>query len=348
MNRNSFKINRTTAEIAQLVGGRLEGDPSLIIKGLGTLDDAGPEDISFLGNPKYLRAAADSKAACLLLPSKGPYPSRLAPCRIYVEDPQYAFAKILLEIESRIPQSPALIDERAIIHPEARIDPHVSVGAFSMVERGASIGEYSTIFPQCYVGSHANIGRHCRIYPHVVIRENCVIGDGTIIHPGAVIGADGFGFSTDKKTGRHRKIPQIGNVVIEEDVEIGANTTIDRATIGSTIIGAGTKIDNLVQIAHNTRVGRNCIIVSQVGISGSVRIGDRVILAGQAGVAGHLKIGEDAIIMAQSGIMGDVEKGSVLFGSPARPRREALRLQALYSRLPELFSQRRERSQLPS
>jgi len=330
-------IHKTLAELTALVEGKLEGDADYVIESASGLSEAGPQDISFLGNPKYADAAAASGAGCLLLPPA----AQNSPCRaknkIYVEDPQYAFSQVLEIIESLLPKAAAAVSPKASIDPSARLAPGVSVGDFSVIERGASVGEGTTIAPQVFIGENARVGRDCRIYPQVVIREDCEVGDRAIIHSGAVIGSDGYGFSTDKKTGRQRKIPQLGNVVVQPDVEIGAGVTIDRATTGSTVIGAGTKIDNLVQLGHNVQVGRDCLIVSQVGISGSTTLGDRVILAGQAGLAGHIHVGEGAIVLAQSGVMSDVEKGQVLFGSPGRPRREAFRLMALYGRLPEFF-----------
>jgi UDP-3-O-[3-hydroxymyristoyl] glucosamine N-acyltransferase len=337
MNKNSLKINKTAAEIAEMVEGRLEGDGSLAIQVVASLEQAGSDAISFLGNPKYAEAAQISKAGCLLLPLSAQGFTCLARSRIYVEDPQYAFSQILIAIESSFPKPPALVDNRASVHYEARLGPDVIVGAFSVIERGAIVGKQTTIASNCYIGAGARVGQNCRIYPNVVIRENCEVGDRAIIHSGAVIGSDGFGFSTDRKTGKHRKIPQLGNVVIGDDVEMGANAAIDRATIGSTLIGSGTKIDNLVHLAHNVQIGKDCLILALTGVAGSTNIGDRVILAAQAGVAGHLNVGDGAIIMAQSGIMSDVEKGAILFGSPARPRREAFKLQALYGRLPEFF-----------
>jgi UDP-3-O-[3-hydroxymyristoyl] glucosamine N-acyltransferase len=337
VSENSLYLGKKTAEIAALVSGKLEGDGDLMIAGLDSLENAGPLDISFLGNPKYAEAAKNSRAGCLLLPKGSENISYQAPSRIYVEDPQYAFSQLLVEVESQSPKSPPLVDEKAVIHYEARLGPEVSISPFVVIERKAVIGERTTIGPHCFIGAGARIGHSCRIYPNVVIRENCVVGDRAIIHSGAVVGSDGFGFSTDKKTGQHRKIPQLGNVVIGDDVEIGSNVSIDRATIGSTVIGDGTKIDNLVQIAHNVRIGKRCLIVGQVGIAGSTQLGDQVILAAQSGVAGHLRVGEGAIIMGQSGIISDVEKGAILFGSPARPRKEAFKLLALYGRLPELF-----------
>jgi len=337
-----FSLNKTVAELAQIVGGQALGDTSLLIAGLASLSEAGPQDLSFLGNLKYLAAAAASKAGCVLLPAS----AREVPCaattRIYVEDPQYAFALVLTFIESQRPKSPPTIDAKAQIHYQARLAARVSVGPFTVIERGAALGEGTTVAAQCYIGDNVRVGRNCLIYPHVTVRNDCVIGDRCILHPGVVIGADGYGFSTDRKTGIHRKIPQLGHVVVQEDVEIGANTTIDRGTIGATVIGAGTKIDNLVQIGHNCRIGRGCLIVSQVGIAGSTTVGDHVVLGGQVGIAGHLHIGDGAQVGAQSGIMTDVEKGQVLFGSPARPHREAFKLQALIAKLPEMHAALRD------
>ncbi|MBI4375437.1 MAG: UDP-3-O-(3-hydroxymyristoyl)glucosamine N-acyltransferase [Elusimicrobia bacterium] len=323
--------------LAELVGGQAEGESGLLIEGASTLEKAQASDISFLGNPKYAEAAAASEAGCLLLPpaAKG-IPGR-AKSRIYVEDPQYAFSQVLWLIANAHPAALPSVSDKASVHYQAKLGPNIEIGAFSVVEKGCLIGEATSIGAQCYIGENVRIGRHCKIYPQVVIREGCVLGDRVIIHSGTVVGADGFGFSTDKKTGKHRKIPQLGNVIIGDDVELGANVTIDRATIGSTEIGPGSKIDNLVQLAHNVKIGRDCIIVSQAGVAGSSELGDRVILAGQAGVVGHIKLGDGAIIMAQTGVTSDVDKGAIMFGSPAKPRREAFKLQALYNKLPEIY-----------
>ena len=202
---------------------------------------------------------------------------------------------------------------------------------------GTRIGEGTAIFPQCYIGKNAKIGTQSLFYPQVVLREECEVGDRCIVHPGTVIGSDGYGFVWNPSQNRHHKIPQIGRVILEEDVEVGANVTIDRATLGETRIGAGTKIDNLVQIAHNVRTGKNCLIIAQVGISGSTRIGNQVTLAGQVGVAGHITIGDGAIIAGKSGVMGNIPEKSIYFGYPARPHREAMKLQALFGKLPEFF-----------
>ncbi|MBI4676748.1 MAG: UDP-3-O-(3-hydroxymyristoyl)glucosamine N-acyltransferase [Elusimicrobia bacterium] len=356
-------MRKTLAEIAELVAGTLEGDGSFVVTGAAGLQEAGPEDISFLGNPKYAASAQASNAGCLLLPAPGvsgagvpPRPEResglpapgvcppgrgagapgKAKNRIFVEDPQYAFSQVLWLIHDERPKPPPVIDSKACVHYQARLGPGVSVGPFAVVDRGSLVAEGAVIGAQCYVGENVRIGRYCLLHPRVVIREDCVIGDRVIVQPGAVIGGDGYGFSTDKKTGRHRKIPQIGNVVVGDDVEIGANAAIDRATTGSTVIGPGTKIDNLVQLGHNVKTGKDCLIVAQTGVSGSTTLGERVILAGQAGLVGHIKIGDGAIVTAKTGVMHDIPKGEVHFGIPSRPHREAMKLQALFGRLPDI------------
>jgi UDP-3-O-[3-hydroxymyristoyl] glucosamine N-acyltransferase len=331
-------VKKTVGELAALVGGRAVGDESFMIESAAGLSEAGPRDISFLGNAKYAAAALASKAGCLLLPAAAAAAPGGPANRILVEDPQYAFSLVLQLIERQRSKPAARQDEKASVHFSAKIAAGVSIGAFTVVEKDAQVGENTWLAPQVYVGEGVKIGKDCKIYPQVVIREGCVIGDRVIIQPGTMIGGDGYGFSTDRKTGKHRKIPQLGNVVVEDDVEIQSGCTIDRGTIGPTVIGAGTKIDNQVQIAHNCKVGKDCLLVSQTGIAGSTELGNRVITAGQAGLAGHLKIGDGAIIMAKTGIMGDVEAGKMYFGVPGRPHRETLKLQAYFGRLPEIFA----------
>jgi UDP-3-O-[3-hydroxymyristoyl] glucosamine N-acyltransferase len=333
----------TISQIAGLVGGEALGALDHEVTGVADLADAGPSDAVFLENLKYSALAATTSAGCLFVTADLRETPVAAKGKVVVEEPRAAFAFLVRMIEEAnkvkiLPTHSA----KASIHGKAALGPNVSIGDFVVIERGAAVGEHTVIMPQVYIGVNAKVGRNCLIYPQVVIRDDCVVGDGVIIHPGAVIGADGFGFLTDKKTGKHTKIPQIGNVVIESGCEIGANVTIDRGAVGSTVIKAGTQIDNLVQIAHNVKIGRDCVVVSQTGIAGSTTIGNNVILAGQAGVAGHLTINDGAIITAQTGVMSDVPAKTVLFGSPGRPHREAFKLQALFSRLPDLFEKVKE------
>lgn len=334
---------KTVAEIAALVGGRALGDERAVIESVAEVASAGPSDVASFHNMKYLASAQASPAGCLLIPDAAKDAPCAAKARVVVEDPQAAFAILLGLIDGdRLARVAPGVSPKASVSPEAKLGAGVRVGDFSVIEAGAVIGDGTTILPQCYVGEDVKIGKNCLLHPRAVVRHDCELGDRVTLHPGAVIGGDGFGFTTDKKTGRHTKIPQIGNVVIGDGAEIGSNATVDRATLGSTVIEPGVQIDNLVMIAHNVRVGRDSVVVSQVGIAGSTTIGRNVILAGQAGLAGHLNVGDGAVISAQTGVMSDVPPKAILFGSPGRPHREAFKLQALYGRLPELFERLKE------
>jgi UDP-3-O-[3-hydroxymyristoyl] glucosamine N-acyltransferase len=333
----------SAAEIAALTGGTLTGDGAHRVTGVADLRDATPSDACFLENRKYGDAAKTANAGLLFVPQDCADIAFAAKAVIVTPEPRGGYAKLVMMIDEagRQPR-PAGVSPRDSVHPSAKLGEGVHVGDFTVVEAGAEIGAGTVLMPQVFVGANAKVGKGCLFYPGVVLRDDCVVGERVILHPGAVIGSDGFGFLTDKKTGKHTKIPQIGNVVVGDGCEIGANTTIDRGAVGSTVITAGTQIDNLVQIGHNVRVGRDCVIVSQTGVAGSTVVGNNVILAGQAGVAGHLHIGDGAVITAQTGVMSDVPPKTVLFGSPGRPHREAFKLQALYGRLPELFEKVKE------
>ena len=330
----------TLKELSRLVSGELEGDEKHVVTGAAGLREAGPADVSFLGNMKYGSLVAATEAGCVLVPrdfrpanGESARPSRTNCIR--VDHPQWAFAQILSVIEQETKERPSGVHPSAWVHPAARLGAGVSVGPFTVVEKGARIGEGTVLGAQVYMGARAQVGKNCLIYPQVVVREDCVLGAEVIVHSGTVIGSDGYGFAT--VGGEHRKIPQIGNVVIEDNVEIGANVAIDRATVGQTRIGEGTKIDNLVQIAHNVQIGKRCLIVAQVGISGSTRVGKGAVLAGQVGIAGHITIGDGAVIAAQSGVMRDVAPGETLFGTPARSHRRQMKLHGHIGRLPEMF-----------
>ena len=333
----------TVAEIAALAGGRVVGAADHPSAGVANLGDAASSDAAFLENRKYAALAATAPAGLLFVPEDCADMECAAKAKVVLAEPRAAFAKLvkLIDEANRMKILPG-VSAKASVHGKAVLGPNVFIGDFTFVDRLAAIGENTIVHPQVYIGANVKIGRNCLIYPQVVIRDDSVIGDGVIIHPGAVIGADGFGFLTDKKTGKHTKIPQIGNVVIEAGCEIGANVTIDRGAVGSTLVRSGTQIDNLVQIGHNVKVGRDSVLVSQTGIAGSTIVGNNVILAGQAGIAGHLTIGDGAIVTAQTGIMSDVPPKATMFGSPGRPFREAMKLQALFGRLPELFDKIKE------
>lgn len=325
----------TLEEIARALGAALEGDPGHLVAGVAPLEAAGPDQISFLTSPQYLPLARSSRAGALLVPEdvEGLHQPLLR-CRA----PQLALISLLQLFYPRVPAAPG-VHPRALVASTARVHPEAWVGAFSVLEDGVVIGGRVRIFPFVYVGNGVEIGEETTLYPHVVIREGVRIGRGVIIHPGTVVGADGFGYAFDGTI--HRKIPQVGGVIVEDDVELGANVTIDRATLGDTRIRRGTKVDNLVQIAHNVEVGEDVIIVAQVGISGSCRIGNRAVLAGQVGLADHVTVGEGTRVAAQSGVSHDLAPGQSYFGYPARPAAEARRIYAALPRVPELLKRMR-------
>ncbi len=317
-------------ELAERLGAELRGDPGVEVRGVAPLDRAGADEVSFLSNPKYAPLLATTGAAAVIVAPGVEVPGRAA---LVTENPYLAFARaVALLHPQELPRRG--VEPGAWIHPSARLGPDVTALSGCYVDEEAEVGDRTVLFPGAYVGRGARIGRDCVLYPNAVVREGCVLGDRVILQPGAVVGSDGYGYARDGS--RHVKIPQVGIVVLEDDVEVGANTTIDRAALGETRIRRGTKIDNLVQIGHNVEVGEDCLIVAQVGVSGSTRVGNRVVLAGQVGLVGHIKIGDGAMVGAQSGVTGDVPAGAAVTGSPALPHREFLRIQPVVRRLPEL------------
>jgi|SRR5208337_766176 len=316
-------------ELAELLAGEIKGDGSIEITGVAGISDAREGDITFLSNIKLIAELGESMAAAVLVKDFVP---ELQKPQVKTKNPLYAFAKLLEHFHSRSLQYRG-ISKNAFISEEAEIAPNVTIYDFAYISGKVKIGPGSVIFPGVFIGEACSIGKECTIYPNVTIRENAVIGNRVIIHPNAVIGADGFGYVFEE--GRHNKIPQVGSVLIEDDVEIGAGVTIDRATTGTTVIGKGTKIDNLVQIGHNVRIGSNVILVAQVGIGGSSRIGDGAVLGGQAGVSDHIVIEGGTMLAAQSGVIGEVKRG-VYGGTPIIPHRDWLKASALFARLPEL------------
>jgi UDP-3-O-[3-hydroxymyristoyl] glucosamine N-acyltransferase len=325
-------------DIASLVNGEVIGPPKaddIEITGVSGIRSAREGDITFLSAEHYRKYLAGCKASCILIkePIEG-----LQTTQLRVSNPHLAFAKLLGHFYIK-PQKPLGISEHAIVSDKATVGKDISIFPFSFISDNVSIGNGTIIYPHVFVGHDTTIGEDCIIYPNVTLRENVRIGNQVIVHSGSVIGSDGFGYVFEG--GKHHKIPQVGGVIIEDDVEIGSNVSVDRATTGNTIVGEGTKIDNLVQIAHNVTIGKNSIIVAQVGIGGSTEIGDFVSLAGQVGVADHAKIESGTIIGAQSGVMGNVAKG-IYTGSPVMPHREWLKTQAIIAKLPELYKKIRE------
>lgn len=328
----------TLQEITQITGAETTGKPNTVITRLCALDDAQPGGICYVTSLDKTDLLAQLKATALIVPQQAkteklPFAGEL----LYAKDPEWAFILLLKHIDAARPKHTPGIHPTAVISPKAKLGANVSVGAYSVIEDGVTIGDDTVIFPQCYIGKDVTIGKHCYIYPQVVIREDCVLKDYVILQPGARIGADGFGFTFHD--GRHQKIPQVGNVVLGNDVEIQANTCVDRAKIASTVIGDNTKLDNLVQVGHNVRIGQSSICCAQVGIAGTTDIGNGVILAGQVGLAGHMKVGDRAQIGAQSGVMGDVPAGKTYFGFPAMPQKEAFKQMAIMRKLPEMYKE---------
>ena len=320
----------TLAEVASAVGGRVAGDPTLRLKGIRSLEEAGPHDLSWVAQERRAAVARASNAGAVLAPSSQAAAGKPA---VLVDSPALALAR-WLELSFPRRRPPAGVARGARVHPSAAIGRGASVAPGATVAARARVGRRSRISEGAFIGEGATIGDDCLLHPNVVVGEGCVVGDRCILHSGAVVGSDGFGYVWDGTA--HRKIPQVGIVRIGDDVEIGANTAIDRATLGETRIGSGTKIDNLVQVGHNVVVGENALLCGQAGIAGSARLEDRVTLAGQVGVNDHVTIGQDAIATGQAGVTGSVPAGAVVSGMPAAPHREFLKRAALVARLPEL------------
>lgn len=334
-------LQLTLSELAKITESELQKDTSVIITRPCSLEDAQEGGVCYLNNIDKPEEIEQLKSSALIVPenAKGkeiPFKGAL----LYAKNPEWAFVLLLKYVDSLEPKHTPGIHPTAVISPSAKLGANVSVGAYSVIEDNTTIGDNTVIFPQCYIGKNVTIGKNCYIYPQVVIREHCILKDFVILQAGARIGSDGFGFTFHE--GRHQKIPQVGNVVIGNDVEIQSNTCIDRAKISSTIIGDNTKIDNLVQVGHNVRTGMSDIFCAQVGIAGTTEIGNGVILAGQVGLAGHMKVGDRAQIGAQSGAMGTVPAGATYLGTPAMPQREFFKQQAVLRKMPELYKEFRD------
>ena len=304
----------TVNELAAAIGAEVAGDGGARITSAATLEDAGPGQVGFLSNRKYLKQLESTKASAVIV---APGIRHDGLTLLKTADPYYAFAQAVVALHG-FRKHP-----NAGVHPKAHVD------------ETATLGEGTVVYPGAFVGPRARIGRDCILYANAVVYDDCVLGDRVIVHAGAVIGQDGFGYATHK--GVHHKIPQVGNVVLEDDVEIGANTCIARAAMGSTTIGRGTKVDALVMVGHGTKIGEHGIIVAHVGIAGSCTIGHHVTFAGQAGVAGHLKIGNLVTVAAQAGVMADLDDQTVVIGTPAMPASHARRVYAIFTQLPDLL-----------
>ncbi len=322
----------TLDTVAKAIDGTVVGDGSVEITGVAGIREAREGELTFLANPRYEPYLECTNASAIIVAEN--HKNTQKPL-IQNPNPYLAFLKAVRFFQGDAERPAPGVHPSAVLGPEVLVDPTASIGPHVVLERGAVVGPNAIIHAGCYVGARASIGADSLLYPNVTVRESCELGARVIVHSGSVVGSDGFGFVRDGEV--YRKLPQVGNVVVEDDVELGACVTIDRATTGTTRIGAGSKIDNLVQIAHNVQVGRNCIIVAQVGISGSTTLGDDVVLAGQVGIVGHIEIGSGAMIGAKSGVSKSVKPGERLFGYPALPVGQAKRIEASLRHLPELI-----------
>ena len=330
------------SELCKVLGdtglpARLDGEDRSV-RAVNTLEDATDGEISFLSNEKYLRAVRETKASAIVLRSGIEVPQRLSAIRC--DDPYAAITVAIITLHGYRKHPQWGLSERAVIHPTAKIGANPNIAAGVTIAADVIIGDNCTIYPGCYIADGACLGEDCTLYPNVVIYDCSVLGDRVTIHAGSVIGEDGLGYAP--KDGKWIKIPQVGRTVLHDDVEIGANCTIDRATLGRTEIGTGTKFGNVVVIGHGTKVGEDCMFVGLVGVAGSVTVGRRVRLAGQVGVAGHLDIGDNATVGAQAGIAGNVQKGTTVLGSPAQPIDEAKRAMIVFQKLPDWIKRVKE------
>ena len=322
----------TVEEIARLVGGKVLGDEKAEIRGLAGLESADGGELSFAEGERALAAASASRAGCILVPEEAAIEGHTT---IAVPHPKLAFVRAAEAILPATPPAPS-IHPTAIIAASAKLAADVVVGPHVVIEGGAKVGASTQLGAGVHIGEGVEVGAQCIFYPRVTIYPGVRVGNRVILHAGVVVGSDGFGYVFAE--GRHHKFPQIGQVIVEDDVEIGSNSTVDRGSLGTTVIGQGTKIDNLVQIAHNVRIGRHCVIASQTGISGSVEIGDYVVMGGQVGIGDHVRVEDRAILGGGAGILPGkiVRRGEVVWGRPGRPLAEFKKMYAHLSHLPEL------------
>lgn len=322
-------------QIATLVNGSVEGNPDVMVEQLAKIEEATSGSLSFLSNPKYEQYLYTTKASIVIVNEDLKLDRPVAGTIVRVKNAYLAFST-LLELYNKMRLDKTGIEERAFIHPSAKIGENAYIGAFAYIDKGVVIGDNCKVYPHVYIGDNAKIGNDTTLFSGVSVYFDCNIGERVIIHSGTVIGSDGFGFAP-QEDGTYTKISQIGNVVIEDDVEIGANSVIDRATMGSTIIRKGVKLDNLIQVAHNVEIGKNTVIAAQSGISGSTKIGENAVIGGQVGIVGHISIANGSQIQAKSGVNRTIaEEGKKWSGAPAAAFNAQMRSQVVYSRLPEL------------
>ena len=325
----------TAATIAGFLNGEIEGNPDIKVNTIAKIEEGQPGALSFLANPKYEHFIYETKSSIVLVNKSFVPSARIEATLIKVENSYEAFASLLRLVDQARPRKKG-IHTTAIIEATAKVGSDVFIGPYTYVGENCIIGDGCSIYPHVYIGDNTKLGNNCTVNPGVKIYHDCILGEGCIIHAGTVIGSDGFGFAPQSES-EFMKIPQLGNVVLEDHVEIGANVAIDRATMGSTIIRKGVKLDNLIQIAHNVEVGENSVMAAQTGISGSTKVGKNCMFGGQVGLAGHLKIANGTKIGAQGGILGDVkEENTAIIGSPAIEVKQFLRSSVIFKKLPEM------------
>lgn len=331
----------TVAQLAHACGATLQGgDPSRSVRAAGNLQDAGPDQVAYLTDPRYAEHLPRTQAAAVFLKTDTQHPAPpVGTAVLYHADPEIAFLNALKLLHPETPEKPG-VDPHACVEDGARVHPNAYVGPFAVVRTGAEVGDACWVFAGAYVGRGCRLGAGCRLYPHAVLYDGVELGAGVIIHSGTVIGADGFGYKF--RGGRHVKVPQVGTVRIDAQAEIGANSAIDRAALGVTVVGEGTKIDNLVQVGHGAKLGKHVILCGQAGLAGSTELKDYAVLGANAGVADHLTIGMGAKIGAKSGVAQDVPAGAEVWGLPASERRIAWRQIAAIRKLPDLMDRIRE------
>jgi|SRR5687767_3786623 len=325
----------SAAQIAMLINGKVEGNPATSVDSFGKIEDARKGQLTFFANPKYEEYLYTTDASIIILNNDYELKQEIKQSLIRVPDAYSAFASLLDKYQQLVTQQLKGLQQPCFIASSAKYGENVFIGAFAYLGENVKVGNNTKIFPGVYLGDNVTVGDNTIIHPGVKIYFDCVIGSDVILHAGSIIGSDGFGFAP-QQDGSFKKVPQIGNVIVEDHVEIGANCTIDRATIGSTTIKSGAKLDNLIQVAHNVEVGNSTVIAAQAGVSGSTKIGSGVMIGGQAGIVGHIQIGDGAKINAQSGVSKSIEPGKAVTGSPAYDYTSALRSQAINRKLPEL------------
>lgn len=324
----------TAQQIASVLGGTVEGNPEAKVNNFSKIEEGKPGTLTFLANPKYEHFIYNTEASIVLVNNDFIPAEPIKATLVKVENAYSALA-ILLNMVEKTKEKKAGVSSTAFIAPSATVGDDCYIGNFAYIGENVKLGKNCRIYPNAFVGDNVTVGDNCILYPHVTIYEGCIVGNNCILHAGCVIGSDGFGFAPEGES--YKKIPQLGNVIIEDDVEIGANTTIDRAVMNSTLIHRGVKLDNLVQIAHNVEVGENTVMAAQVGIAGSVKIGNHCMFGGQVGLSGHIHVTDNVIFGAQCGVISSVEEPMTLLGAPAINAKAFMRSSAIFSRLPEIY-----------